>query len=196
MDNDYGYGATAATILAVYAITLIFMLIVAAGFYVLMSLALSSFFKKVGVEGWIAWVPIYNNWKWLEVGGQPGWLALLAFVPFGSYVTLVFMYIGMYRTGKAFGKDTGFLVLGILLPWVWLFILGFGRDEYRPELIAAAGLPGPLEGRGARVAADGITVPFQYGATPYPATYPAPYASGNSYAPPTMPAPEERPSGH
>ena len=81
MDNDYGYGAAAGTIFAVYAVIFIFSLVLAAGIYVLMALALSSFFKKVGVESWIAWVPIYNTWKWLEVGGQQGWLALISLIP-------------------------------------------------------------------------------------------------------------------
>ncbi len=154
MDNDYVFGAALGTILAIYAIIIAFSLIFAAAYYVLMAIALSTFFTKVGVEGWIAWVPVYNYWKWLEIGGQPGWLALLALVPPGGYVTLVFMYIGMYRTGRAFGKDGSFLVLGIFLPFVWAFMLG-GRNsgEYHPEWFAAYGWPPPYAGYGSVPAA-------------------------------------------
>jgi hypothetical protein len=148
MDSDYGYASGAASgliVLVVFA----FYFVLLAGMYVLMSLALSSFFKKVGVEGWIAWVPVYNYWKWLEVGGQSGWLSLLMFIPYGSVVTAVFLYIGMYRTGRAFGKDGAFLVLGIFLPFVWAFILG-GRNSgpYHPEWFASYGWPPPLAGYG------------------------------------------------
>src|ERR1700712_3266849 len=116
-DGSYGY------IIAIYIVVGLFTLVLAAAFYVLMSIALSRFFRKVGVEPWIAWVPIYNNWKWLEVGGQQGWLSLLSLIPYGSIATSVFLYIGMYRTGFAFRKDGGFLVLGIFLPFVWAFVL-------------------------------------------------------------------------
>ena len=117
-------------------------------YYVVMSLALSSFFRKVGVESWIAWVPFYSIWKWLEVGGQKGIWSLLALIPYGGIVTSVFLYIGMHHTGIAFRKDVGFLVLGIFLPFVWAFILGGRNEVYQPELLAQAGYPPPLAGHG------------------------------------------------
>ena len=173
MDNDYGYSTAAGTILAVYAITMGFSLVLAAGLYVLMAISLSSFFKKVGVEGWIAWVPIYNTWKWLEVGGQQGWLSLIALIPYGSIVTSIFLYIGMYRTGKAFGKDGAFVVLGIFLPFVWAFMLG-GRNsgEYHPEWFAAYGWPPPFAGYGAVPAAARQAAAYQQPYQPYPPQQP------------------------
>ena len=152
MDYDYDYtysdGAAAGTILAIYGAFFLFSLVFAAAVYVLMALALSSFFKKVGVESWIAWVPIYNTWKWLEVGGQQGWLALISLIPYGSIVTAVFLYIGMYRTGIAFGRDTGFFELGLFLPLVWAFMLGQKDANYEPQRLAYAGYPPPLAGYG------------------------------------------------
>ncbi len=160
MGNDYSNGELIATILGIYLAIIVFSVVIGIGLYVLMSFALMSFFKKVGVEPWIAWVPIYNNWKWLEIGGHQGWFSLLALIPYGSIVTSIFLYIGMYRTGFAFRKDAGFLVLGIFLPFVWAFILG-GRDEvYQPELITARGYPPPLAGYG--------SVPMDQRATNYP----------------------------
>ncbi|WP_213814011.1 DUF5684 domain-containing protein [Glaciihabitans sp. dw_435] len=120
--------------------------------YVLMAIALSAFFRKVGVAAWIAWIPFYAHWKWLEVSGQPGYLALFSLIPyFGSLVTSIFIYIGMYRSGIAFGKDPSFVVLGIFLPFVWLFMLGSRSSVYRPELLAARGYPAPLVGYGSAV---------------------------------------------
>jgi len=167
MDNNYdgSYGL----IIAIYIVVVLVSLLIALAFYVVMSIALSRFFAKVGVEPWIAWVPFYNTWKWLEVGGQAGWLSLLSLIPYAGIVTSVFLYIGMYRTGIAFRKDGAFLVLGIFLPFVWAFILAGQNEVYRPELITQAGYPPPLAGYGSVV---GGTAP---GATP--GTPPPPYTA-------------------
>src|SRR6201999_756513 len=88
-------------------------------FYVLMGFSFMKLFRKVGVEPWAAWVPVFNIWRILELGGQPGWWSVIAFVPYGSIVTAVFECIGTYRTGTAFGKDGSWVVLFIFLPFVW-----------------------------------------------------------------------------
>lgn len=150
MDNDYSSGgALVAAILAFYAAFFFVFALIWIGYYVLMGFALMSFFRKVGVEPWVAWVPVYNYWKLLEVSGQQGWFALLVLVPYGSIVTAVFLAIGMYRIGRAFGKEGAFVVLGIFLPFVWAFILGSQNEVYRPEVFAQSGWPPPLAGFGA-----------------------------------------------
>lgn len=150
-----------ATVLLVLGVTFAIVAVAVVVSWVLIAIPLSALFRKTGIEPWKAWVPFYSTYTWLRLGGQSGHWVWASLVPYGGIVTSIFLYLGMHRTGKAFGKETGFLVLGIFLPWVWLFILGFGRDEYRPQLIAAAGLTGPLEGTGA-------VVTTHYGATPYP----------------------------
>lgn len=143
--SDYdAYAASSAIVLITFIITMVFVV----GFYALTAVALMSFFRKVGVEPWIAWVPVYNNWKWLEVGGFQGWISLLGLIYGGSIVTSIFLYIGMYRTGLAFRKDGGFLVLGIFFPFIWAFILGGKTTVYEPQLITAAGYPPPIAGFG------------------------------------------------
>jgi hypothetical protein len=135
-------------VLGIYAVVFTIALVFAAIHYVVLAIGLSAVFRKAGVEPWKAWVPFYNTFVWLQLGGQSGHWLWLSFVG-GSIVTSVFLYIGMFRTGIAFGKSTGFLVLGIFLPFVWALILGFGKDEYHPERITAAGYDGPLVGYGA-----------------------------------------------
>lgn len=157
-------GQVAAIILAFTAIYMMVLLGSILVSYLLMALSLASLFAKVGIEPWIAWVPIYNYWKWLELGGQKGWYSLLMLIPYGSIVTGVFLIIGMYRTGIAFQRTGGFLVLGIFLPFVWAFILGSRNEVYRPELISYAGYGPPLVGYGA----GGPVVPQQ----------PVPYSVG------------------
>jgi hypothetical protein len=144
--GDYAF---IGAMFALYAALILIWLAIAVASYVVMSLALSSFFAKVGVERWIAWVPIYRTWRWLEVGGQPGWISLLVIAPSAGVVTSVFTYIGMYRSQLAFQKQPAFLLLGIFLPFVWLFLLGGRNETYRPDLITAAGYPPPLAGFGA-----------------------------------------------
>ncbi len=96
--------------------------------YVVSAIFLGMIFKKAGIESWKAWVPVYNNWVLLEMGGQHGWLSLLAFVPFGSLVTAVFMYIAMYHIAIKFGKDgTLFIVLAIVAPVVWYIWLAVDK---------------------------------------------------------------------
>jgi hypothetical protein len=151
MNHPYGdNSALVGVIVALFVVVFISVyLVTLIGVYVLTALALSSFFRKVGVEPWIAWVPFYGYWKWLEVGGQPGWLSILIVVPYGNIVTAVFLAIGMYRTGIAFRKESSWVVLGIFLPYVWLFLLGRQSEVYEPGLITAAGFPPPLAGFGA-----------------------------------------------
>ena len=179
------------TALAIWGIALVATVVFAAISYLLIAIPLAALFRKAGVEPWKAWVPVYSTYTWLQLGGQSGHWAWLSFIPYGSVVTSIFLYIGMYRTGKAFGKEGGFLVLGIFLPWVWLFILGFGRDEYRPERIAAAGLGAPLVGTGAVVP---TARPAHYPASPYAAQpYPGQQYPGTSYTGVQYPPPGEQP---
>jgi hypothetical protein len=146
-------GDTAAGVLALILAELVIIFVVVAIAYLLTAITLMMFFRKVGVEPWIAWVPFYNHWKWLEVGGQQGWLALLSLIPYGGIVTTVFLAMGMYRTGIAFRKDSGWVVLGIFLPWLWCILLAQEHEVYDPALITAAGYPAPLAGYGAVVPA-------------------------------------------
>jgi len=174
-----------ATLFLIWGITFAIFAVVFVISYVLLAIPLAALFAKTGIPSWKAWVPFYSTFTWLRLGGQNGHWVWATLVPYGSIVTSVLLYIGMHRTGKAFGKEPGFLVLGIFLPWVWLFILGFGRDEYRPELIAAAGLGAPLEGHGAH----GYTTPGVMPATTANGAYPngaGSYTAG-PYAPAVQP---------
>jgi Family of unknown function (DUF5684) len=145
---SYDANAAIAALFIFYGVLIGVLVLTLVALYVVYGIALSMFFRKVGVEPWIGWVPYYRYWKWLEVGGQQGAFSLFSLIPYGAYATTVFLCIGMWRTGKAFGKDAGMLVLGIFLPFVWLFVLASRDEVYRPELITAAGFPPPRAGYG------------------------------------------------
>src|SRR6187402_3083513 len=90
---------------------MLFMLVCVAISYLITSFLLSRIFKKAGVEEWKAWVPVYNNWIFLELGEQKGFWAVLAFVPLVNIVSAVFMFIAMYHIGLRFGKEGVFVLL-------------------------------------------------------------------------------------
>jgi len=143
LGNDTAAGVTVILFVyfAVIAAILLFQ-------YVLTGVTLGMFFRKVGVSRGIAWVPIYNHWTWLKVGGQPGALALLYLTP-AAIVARVFEVLGMYRIDLAFRKEPAWVVLGIFLPWLWCILLAQPREKYEPELLALYGYPPPLAGYGA-----------------------------------------------
>jgi hypothetical protein len=143
---------TAAGVWVIIIVSAVFTGVILLIAYLLTAITLSLFFRKVGVDRWIAWVPFYNTWRWLEVGGQPGPIALLSLIPYGGIVTAVFLAIGMHRTGIAFRKDSAWVVLGIFLPWLWCILLSRPEEHYDPGLLAAYGYPPPRAGSGAAVA--------------------------------------------
>jgi hypothetical protein len=145
--NDLG-NDTAAGVLVILLAYGIFIAVVLLISYLLTAITLMMFFRKVGVTPGLAWIPIYNHWKWLEVGSQPGPLALLLLVPGAGIVTRVFQCIGMFRSDIAFGKSTEWIILGIFLPWLWCILLSQPAEQYHPERLAAAGYPPPHAGFG------------------------------------------------
>jgi len=84
-------------------------------------------FDKAGKPGWTAIVPVYNLMMWAEIAGRPAWHGLLALIPaFG----VVFVFMIAIDVAKSFGRSgasgAGIVLLGfVFLPW-----LGFGRSTY------------------------------------------------------------------
>lgn len=123
---------TAALAPGVILAIILFVVFFVALLYALHAFLLGRIFKKAGVAQWIAWVPFYNSWKMLELGGQQGFWAVLAIIPIVGYVSAVFTYIAMYHIGLKFGKDGAWVVLAIFLPTVWMAILAFDSSKWQP----------------------------------------------------------------
>ena len=145
--NDLG-NDTAAGVLVILLACAVFIAAILLVNYLLTAITLMLFFRKVGVTPGLAWVPVYNYWKWLEVGSQPGPLALLVLVPGAAIVTRIFLILGMHRSDIAFGKSTECVVLAIFLPWLWCILLAQPSEQYQPERLAAHGYPPPRAGYG------------------------------------------------
>jgi hypothetical protein len=142
-DNPYVYdtgsnvttdAATAGAILALMFFAFILSII----FYVVSAFLLSRIFNKAGVAGWKAWVPVYNGWILLELGGQQGFWAVLSLIPVVNIVSAVFMYIAMYHIGLRLGKEGAFVLLAIFLPLVWFVWLAVDNSTWKKPKHAAS----------------------------------------------------------
>lgn len=136
--NSYNstYGTSASSSADAGAMVGIFVgiAVVALIAYVVTSFFLGKVFQKAGVPAWKAWVPIYNQWVFLELGGQHGWISLLflaGIIPFvgfiGTIIATVFACIAAYRIGLNFGKEGVFVLLYIFLGIVWIIWLAVDK---------------------------------------------------------------------
>lgn len=168
---NYGYGdgtagAIVSLFLGIYFSIIGFVLLLSLVVYVLNGIAMMKLFRKLGVEPWAAWVPVFNIWRLLEVGGQPGWFSLFALISPGVIVAIVFECFAANRIGQAFRKPGSWVVLFIFLPFVWAWLLAADNEIYDPHLPGLQGQGPPLAGYGS---ARGPYVPN----TPAPPAPPA-----------------------
>ncbi|HWT40012.1 MAG TPA: DUF5684 domain-containing protein [Dongiaceae bacterium] len=131
--------ATAAgAIFGLFFVMFTFFLVVVS--YVIAALCLMRIFKKAGVASWAAWVPFYNNWKLLEIGGQQGFWAVLAILPIVNIVSAVFLYIAMYNVGLKLGKSGAFVLWAIFIPFVWFIWLAVDKSTWNDNASSAPSL--------------------------------------------------------
>lgn len=98
--------------------------------------SLWKIYSKAGQPGWAAIVPVYNIIILMNIVGRPVWWVVLMFVPFVSFVVGIIICIDLARS---FGKDLGFAVGMILLPFVFIPMLAFGDARYGgPSVVAPA----------------------------------------------------------
>ena len=95
--------------------------------FLLLLISWWKIYEKSGHPGWSCLIPIYNILVFLKIIGKPWYWLILFFIP---YVNFVFGIWGTNLLSKKFGKDEGFTVGLILLPFIFLPILGFGSSTY------------------------------------------------------------------
>lgn len=107
------------------AIMAIVMFLIYAAIIIVFIASMWKVFVKAGKPGWAAIIPIYNLIVLLEVVGRPMWWILIYIVcsPVASIVV-------MLDLAKSFGKEIGFGIGLIILPIVFLPMLGFGSATY------------------------------------------------------------------
>jgi len=85
-------------------------------------------FIKAGQPGWAAIVPYYNFYVLLQITDKPVmWLVFYIICP---CVGMVFSILVFIELANRFGQSGGFAAGLILLPIVFLPILGFGSARY------------------------------------------------------------------
>jgi len=88
-------------------------------------------FEKAGHSGWKAIIPIYNVVILLRIIEKPWWWILLLIIP---PVGLVFGIIMVHLLSKAFGRGGWYTVGIILLPFIFIPMLGFGDASFQKAL--------------------------------------------------------------
>ncbi|HEY0177931.1 MAG TPA: DUF5684 domain-containing protein [Pedobacter sp.] len=90
-------------------------------------IALWKLFVKAGKPGWASIIPIYNLIVMVEIVGKPTiWILWLIF-PCTSWFFSVWL-INLFM--KSFGKEEGYTIGVILLPFIFLPLLAFGNNPY------------------------------------------------------------------
>mgnify|MGYP001368150802 FL=1 len=106
---------------------LAFIILIYIGILVLLIISQWKIFTKANKPGWACLIPIYNSLVLLQIIGKPWWWLLLFLIPF---VNLIFAIWVTNLLSKSFGKDEGFTIGLILLPIIFLPILGLGSAKY------------------------------------------------------------------
>jgi len=98
-------------------------------------------YTKASQPGWAALIPIYNTYVLCKIAGRPGWWVLLFFVPFVNIVVAILVWNTISRS---FGHGGGFTAGVILLPFIFIPILGFGSSEFAGAVSARGTATGQL----------------------------------------------------
>jgi Family of unknown function (DUF5684) len=131
--TDYDSSSYSNVDPAIIVFSLVFGLVL----YAIFAFLLGKIFVKAGVESWKAWVPVYNQWAFLEIGGQKGWIVLLSLLSpipllgfIASLIVAVYSCIAAYNIGQGMGKDGLWVVLYIFLPVIWLAVFALDSSRY------------------------------------------------------------------
>ncbi len=101
--------------------------IVYLAFIVLMIASMWKIFEKAGQKGWTAIIPILNIFVLIKVVHKELWWIVLFIIPCVSIVAWV---IVAFDLAKAYGKGAGYGLGLIILPFLFMPILGFGSSQY------------------------------------------------------------------
>ncbi|MBI5403167.1 MAG: signal peptidase I [Ignavibacteriae bacterium] len=92
---------------------------------IVMIASMWKIFTKAGKPGWAAIIPIYNIIVLLEIVGRPMWWILIYLVCAPIAAIIISLDLA-----KSFGKEIGFGIGLIILPIVFMPMLGFGSATY------------------------------------------------------------------
>lgn len=125
----------------------LFVVILAIVWYILLVIAEWKIFRKFGEPGWKSIIPFYNSyimykytWNVKMFVVQIVLSVIVAVIPSVSFLSVVSGVAGiaiavinimyLHKLSKAFGYDIAFTVGLVLLNNIFLLILGFGGSRY------------------------------------------------------------------
>lgn len=89
-------------------------------------------FRKAGQPGWAVLVPFYNVYIYFKVIDKPIWWLAGLLVPILNLITMVAL---THALSKKFGKEIGFTLGLIFLPFIFYPILAFGSATYEGKVL-------------------------------------------------------------
>lgn len=87
-------------------------------------------YKKAGKEGWAALIPIYSTVVMLDIIRKPAIWLLFLFIPF---INIIFSIWMVNLLAKRFGKDEGYTIGLLFLPFVFYPMLGLSEEQMLAE---------------------------------------------------------------
>ena len=121
MDQNEMNNAMAHNLMAIIAMMMIPILIIS----LLMIISEWIILTKAGKPGWAILVPIYNAITMLSVIGRPWYHIFFAIIPIYNIIFLIQCIHGL---SKSFGKDAGYTVGLLFLPYIFYPILAFNKN--------------------------------------------------------------------
>jgi hypothetical protein len=102
--------------------------------YIIMAIGLWKMFEKAGEQGWIGFIPFYNQYKLCEKVMNNPWYWLRLFVVIvpivGWFMYFYFAYQMGKATAKAYGQSDAWAWGYTFLAPVFYCITGFGNYDY------------------------------------------------------------------
>jgi signal peptidase I len=105
------------------------LLLISLIFFILPSPGLSMMFRKAGIPGWKAWVPLYNTWAMLELDQRPKYWFFLQFIPIVAWFVTLAILVDFVKT---FGKFRFYQhVLTVFSAGLYFIYVGWNpADKY------------------------------------------------------------------
>src|SRR3954453_22298762 len=108
----------------------LFFFLIYAVIIVLYIAGLWKVFEKAGQKGWFAIIPILNLYVLIKLAGREGWWIILLLIPCVNIVVAVVVYM---EGAKDFGKEAIYGVAMVILPIIFIPMLGFGSATYQGD---------------------------------------------------------------
>ena len=118
--------------------------------YLMIAIGYSKMYRKAGVAGWKAFIPVYNTYNNYKISwtGKMFFLSAALYIATGflgaftegamalvsmaaSIALIVIVVKQNLKMAKCFGKGAGTAIALILFPGITSLILGFGKAEFK-----------------------------------------------------------------